>query len=202
MSAFAAGSTTHDWELRWAPYDLPTYQIVLDRMTTDDVVLEIGAGDLRLAKDMANIAHKVYALEINNTVLDRGLASFSPLPANLTPILADARTFDFPQNITCGVLLMRHCTHFQLYAEKLRDAGCKRLITNARWGMDVEVVDLQSARASYENIEIGWYACWCGAVGFKTGNPEYITPETEAIVHEVSDCPNCKTNEIRSGLYE
>lgn len=192
MSAFAAGSTTQDWELRWAPYDLPTYQLVLDRITPDDVVLEIGAGDLRLAMDMATIVHKVYALEINRTVLDQGLTSFPALPANLTPILADARTFDFPQNITCGVLLMRHCTHFQLYAEKLRDCGCQKLITNARWGMNVEVIDLQAARTLYKDLEFGWYACWCGGVGFKSGPPERITPENEAIICEIVDCPKCK----------
>lgn len=198
MSAFAAGSISQDWELRWAPYDLPTYQLVLDQLMSDDVVFEIGAGDLRLAKAMADIAHKIYAIEINRSVLDQGLASFSPLPGNLTPILADARSFDFPHNITCGVLLMRHCTHFQLYAEKLRDVGCKRLLTNARWGMNVEVIDLQAARTSYENIEIGWYACWCGTVGFKSGPPESLSPETEAIIREVNDCPNCITNELWS----
>ena len=87
---------------------------------------------------------------------------------------------------------MRHCTHFQLYAEKLRDCGCQKLITNARWGMNVEVVDLQAARILYKDLEFGWYACWCGAVGFKTGPPEKITPETEAIIYEIIDCPNCK----------
>ena len=167
MSACAAGSVSQDWEFRWAPYDLPTYQ-------------------------------QIYAIEINRSVLDQGLASFSPLPGNLTPILADARSFDFPHDISCGVLLRRHCMHFQLYAEKLRDAGCKRLITNARWGMNVEIIVLQSARTSYENMEIGWYACWCGTVGFKSGRPESLSPKTEVITHEVSDCPNCITNELRS----
>jgi hypothetical protein len=125
-------------------------------------------------------------------MLDKGLASFSLLPANLTPICSDARTFDFPRSITCGVLLMRHCTHFQLYAEKLRDCGCKKLITNARWGMNVEVIDLQAARISYNDLKLGWYACWCGAVGFKAGALEMITPETDTMIHEVVNCPDCK----------
>ena len=198
MSVLIANPTTIDWELCWAPYDLPTYQLVLDQLAPGEIVLEIGAGDLRLAKGMAKVAHKVYAVEINRFVLDQGLVSRSPLPANLTPILADALAIDFPHDVTCGVLLMRHCTHFQRYAEKLRDVGCKRLITNARWGMNVEVIDLQVARTSYENIEIGWYACWCGTVGFKSGNPESLTSETEAIIHEVNDCPNCITNKLWS----
>ena len=181
-----------DWERRWAPYDLPTYQLVLDHLSPEDVVLEIGAGDLRLACRMSALVHTVYALEIDRSILEKGLASSHPLPVNLLPICADARAFDFPRGITSGVLLMRHCTHFQLYAEKLRDRGCKRLMTNARWGMNVEVVDLNAARIPFENIEIGWYACWCGAAGFKPGLPERLTPAAEAIIHEVIDCPNCK----------
>ncbi len=180
-----------DWEFQWAPYDLPTYQLVLEQIATSDIILDIGAGDLRLTRQMADIASKVYALEINHSLLDQGLASFSPLPANLIPICSDARAFDFPRDLTCGVLLMRHCTHFQVYADKLRQAGARRLITNARWGMNVEVVDLRAVRIPYANIEIGWYACWCGAVGFKSGSPEYLTPENEVIIHEVVNCPNC-----------
>jgi len=181
-----------DWEFCWSPYDTLTYQLVLDQISAGDVVLEIGAGDLRIARRMADIAEKVYALEVNRSVLEKGPASFSHLPKNLVPICTDARTFDFPRGITTGVLLMRHCTHFQLYAEKLRDCGCQKLITNARWGMNVEVIDLQSARISYTDMEFGWYACWCGSVGFKPGPPESITPETEAIIYEVIHCPNCK----------
>jgi len=182
----------HDWEFRWAPYDAPTYRLVLDHLSSEDMVLEIGAGDLRLARQMAAMARKVYAIEINQSILDERLIHSAPLPANLIPICADARTFDFPRGVTSGILLMRHCTHFQLYAQKLRDCGCRRLITNARWGMNVEVVDLQAERISYNDMELGWYACWCGAVGFKPGASEKLIPETEAMIHEVIDCPSCK----------
>ncbi len=95
MSALT-NPTVQDWEFRWAPYDLPTYQLVLDQLSSHDIILEIGAGDLRLARKMADIVHQVYALEINRSILDEGLASFYPLPANLIPICGDARTFDFP----------------------------------------------------------------------------------------------------------
>ena len=184
----------NEWEFRWAPYDLPTYQLVLSQLSSNDIILEIGAGDLRLARQMAALNRKVYTIEINSSVLEEGLASFAPWPGNLIPICADARAFDFPRGLTSGVLLMRHCTHFQLYAEKLRVGGCYRLITNARWRMNVEVVDLRAKRISFENVELGWFACWCGAVGFKQGAPEQITPETQTIIHEVIDCPNCKGN--------
>jgi len=168
----------NEWEFRWAPYDLPTYQLVLNQLLSTDIILEIGAGDLRLARQMAALTRKVYAIEINFSVLEEGLASFAPLPGNLIPICADARAVNFPRGVTSGVLLMRHCTHFRLYAEKLRDCGCSRLITNARWGMNVEVVDVYAARIPFEKVELGWYACWCGTVGFKPGAPEQISPET------------------------
>jgi hypothetical protein len=186
--------TSNEWEFRWAPYDLPTYQLVLNQLLSNDIILEIGAGDLRLAHQMARLTRKVYAVEINSSVLNEGLASFAPLSGNLIPICGDARAFDFPRGVTSGVLLMRHCTHFRLYAEKLRDIGCCRLITNARWRMNVEVVDLQAARIPFENVELGWFACWCGAVGFKPGAPEQIARETQTMIHEVIDCPNCERN--------
>ncbi len=194
MAILAPPVNLNGWEFRWAPYDLPTYQLVLNQLSSNDIILEIGAGDLRLARQMAALTRKVYAIEINRFVLEEGLASFAPLPGNLIPICADARAFDFPCGLTSGVLLMRHCTHFQLYAEKLRDCGCRRLITNARWRMNVEVVDLQAVRILFEDMELGWYACWCGAVGFKPGAPEQIAPETQTIIHEVIDCPSCKRN--------
>ena len=180
-----------DWELRWAPYDQPTYQAVLDRLRPEDIVLEIGAGDLRLARKMANVTRKVYGLEINAQVLDQGLQFSHPQPGNLIVMHADALVADFPPDVTTGVLLMRHCTHFREYANKLRNLGCQKLITNARWRMAVETIDLQAPKTKFEDVKIGWYACWCGAAGFKTGPVELLTPEVNAITHEVIDCPEC-----------
>jgi hypothetical protein len=180
-----------DWELRWAPYDTPTYQAVLDRLHPDDIVLEIGAGDLRLARQMAGVARKVYGMEINAGVLRQGLQYCHSMPANLSVIHADALVTEFPPDITISVLLMRHCTHFEVYANKLRSIGCKKLVTNARWGMSVETIDLQAPKKKFEDLKLGWYACGCGAVGFKIGPAELLTPETEAITYEVIDCPEC-----------
>lgn len=179
------------WESMHAPYDQPTYQAVLERITPDDVVLDIGAGDLRLALQMARIARKVYAVEINASVLDQASASYDPLPVSLIPICADARTLDFPPDITIGVLMMRHCTHFRLYCDKLRDAGARGLITNARWRMSVEVVDLWAGRVPLRGVGMGWYACVCGATGFKAGPAERWTTEMDQVIHEVADCPQC-----------
>lgn len=179
------------WETMHAPYDQPTYQAVLDLLEPADVVLDIGAGDLRLARQMAGIVRKVYAVEVNARVLDQASASSDPLPVSLIPILADARSFDFPQDVTVGVLLMRHCTHFRLYFDKLRTAGAGRLVTNARWRMGVEAVDLRAERIAFGEVEMGWYACQCGATGFKAGPAERWSAEMDRVVHEVADCPQC-----------
>lgn len=189
MSAILSAAV---WEAMYAPYDQPTYQAVLDQLKPDDVVLDIGAGDLRLTRQMARMVRKVYAVEIQTSLLDQVSASRDPLPANLIPICADARTFDFPSDATVGVLLMRHCIHFRLYFEKLRDVGALRLITNARWRMSVEVVDLRADRILFGEVDPGWYACLCGATGFKAAPAEEWSVENDRVVHEVADCPCCQ----------
>lgn len=175
----------------YAPYDPPTYQAVLDRIRPDDIVFDIGAGDLRLGRQMARIARRVYAVEVNARVLDQAKAARDPLPANLIPIHADARTLDFPSDLTSGVLMMRHCTCFRLYIEKLQKAGATRLITNARWRMSVEELNLRSRRSSFTEAGMGWYACLCGRTGFKEGHVERWSIEMDAITNEVFDCPQC-----------
>ena len=183
--------TLSDWEAMFAPYDRQTYQAVIDQLGPEDVILDIGAGDLRLSRQMARIVRKVYAVEIDPAVLDRAQAVSDRLPANLVPICADARTFDFPADITLGALLMRHCTCFRLYAEKLQKAGAARLVTNARWHMDVEVVNLLAKRQPFSAAGMGWFACICGAAGFKEGPVEHWSEEMDQVIHEVFGCPQC-----------
>jgi Ribosomal RNA adenine dimethylase len=179
------------WQAMYAPYDQPTYETVLELLKPEDVVLDIGAGDLRLSRQMARIARKVYAVEMNTSVLEQSSASRYPLPAHLIPICADAQAFNFPSDTTVGVLMMRHCTHFRLYFEKLQNAGAQRLITNARWRMSVEVVDLQVDRIIFNDVVMGWYACLCGASGFKAGPAERWSMEMDNVIHEVAVCPQC-----------
>lgn len=175
------------WERAWAPYDEATYQAVLTRVRPSDVVLDIGAGDFRLAQRIAPYARFVYGVEQNRRLFPKRAG----LPANLALLWADARNIPFPP-VTVGVLLMRHCRHFWLYAQKLRDSGCRRLFTNARWGMGVEEIDLEADRLPFTAVSMGWYACNCGAVGFLPGPAELLTPELEKTIHEVTNCPNCK----------
>ncbi|MEW5956622.1 MAG: rRNA adenine N-6-methyltransferase family protein [Chloroflexota bacterium] len=178
--------TLDPWEARWAPYDESTYRAALSFVQADDVVLDIGAGDLRLSKRMAAIARHVYAIELKSYLLPDRLF----LADNLTVICADARQSPWPSGITLGVLLMRHCTQLGLYVARLRAAGCRRLITNARWGMDVELMDL-GRRAAWNPARIGWYACTCGQTGFIPAPPAQLTAAHMEHITEVESCPAC-----------
>lgn len=177
------------WEAHWAPYDEPTYQAALSFVQPDDVVLDIGAGDLRLARRMARIAARVFAIERQPNLLSN--VSTPMRAANLTVICADARQIPWPAGITLGVLLMRHCTHFEFYAKRLRGIGCKRLVTNTRWGMAVELVDL-GPRLAWNEATIGWYACLCGQTGFIPGPPDQLTEAVIERVNEMEYCPACE----------
>jgi hypothetical protein len=178
-----------DWEAAFAPYDEGTYRFVIERIGPQDVVLDIGAGDLRLARRLATIAKRVYAIERNAEVLSH--ADRSTLPDNLIVVGADALTWPFPSDVTVGVLLMRHCAHVAEYVARLKAIHCTRLITNARWKMDVEVIDLRSG-VSYDPDRVGWYACTCGSIGFSGVDPESITTQLLDEVVEVENCPICR----------
>jgi hypothetical protein len=175
----------------YAPYDEGTYRAVLALLKPDDVVLDIGAGDLRLSRQMAGIVRAVYAVEVEPSVLETGLKSDQPSPGNLIPIWADACLLEIPSGISVGVLMMRHCTRFHLYAGKLRSAGAGRLITNARWRMGVESVDLLAKRTPFHQVGMGWYACLCGATGFKEGPADQWSLDLDKVQTEVTGCPQC-----------
>lgn len=179
-------ASASDWESLWAPYDEPTYQQVLRFIHPDDVVVEFGAGDGRLAARLAQVCGFVYAIEQQVAILDK-----APPIQNICYILADARCYPLPRGLTVGVLMMRHCQHYEIYASKLRQAGVARLITNARWRMGVEEVLLNQTLIHYQSFELGWYACQCGHTGFKSGRVEKLTPQSESVVYEVGDCPVC-----------
>ena len=185
----------HDWEAAFAPYDEETYRAVLAQITHHDVVLDIGAGDLRLTKRVASIARRVYAFERNPAVLMGSDQREACWPANLIVICADALTTSFPADVTTAILLMRHCTreHFAAYVKRLSALRrCRRLITNARWKMGVEAIDLRSGRA-YDPGRAGWYACRCGSIGFTACDPAILTPQMLAEVVDVVSCPQCET---------
>jgi predicted RNA methylase len=183
----------HDWEAVFAPYDEETYRAVLAQITPHDVVLDIGAGDLRLTKRVASIARRVVAIERDPAAFAQ--SDRNTWPANLSVICADALASAFPADVTTAILLMRHCTreHFAVYVQRLSALRrCRRLITNARWKMDVEVIDLRSGGV-YDPDRVGWYACRCGSIGFTPGDPAMITLQVLAEIIDVVSCPQCGT---------
>jgi hypothetical protein len=188
-SAKAADEVPWDWEQLWAPYDEASYAPALEYVPAGAAVLDIGAGDLRFARRLAERARIVYAIE-RQAVL---LPDESALPPNLIVFCGDARTLPFPVGIDTAVLLMRHCAHFGLYREKLEAVGCRRLITNARWRMGVECIDLTLAPRLYDELALGWYACRCGATGFRPGPSEALNEQLAETIHEVERCPECQT---------
>lgn len=173
------------WEAMWAPYDEETYARALAFVPFGAAVLDIGAGDLRLAVQVAQRARVVYAIEQQAELL-AGI----PRPANLIVTCGDARKLPFPA-VDTAILLMRHCRHFDVYRRKLEAVGCARLITNARWRTGVECIDLTAAAWPYEDLTIGWYACRCGATGFRQGSPGRLTPDIAETVVDVIHCPEC-----------
>lgn len=182
--------TAQDWESWWAPYDDATYQQALSWLRPTDVVVDIGAGDLRLARRMANLCRKVYAIEWQEALIQKARQE-APLPENLIVRVDDARAWPFPNDVTVGVLLMRHCRHTGLYMQKLQALGARGLITNARWHLDVEFVDLQAPRIPFEAVTHGWYACACGQVGFIPGPLDLNVDEVLTTIYEVAYCPAC-----------
>ena len=188
-AAVASPGPMEEWEALWAPYDEATYAAVLAAIEPEDVVLDIGAGDLRLTRPIAERAKQVIAWEIQPALVD---AAMRPLLPNLVAIVADARSEPIPAGVTAAVLLMRHCTHYALYVDKLRAAGCQRLITNARWCMSVEVIDL-SPGLPFDSVGTGWYACRrCGAVGFAGKDVALMKEATFEQVTDVEGCPACQ----------
>jgi hypothetical protein len=190
---FAAFARRHDleaWEGWFSPYDDQTYDDVLSHFASDDVVIDIGAGDLRLALCMAERTQRVYAVEVNPLVVSAALEIIGlDLPRNLHVICSNALDLRIPRDVTVAVLLMRHCQHFATYFDRLQTAGCQRLLTNARWKSGIELIDLTTPGLAFQDLHEGWYACRCGATGYVgTGT------RPDGVPVEVTGCPACSSS--------
>ncbi|NPA91580.1 MAG: methyltransferase domain-containing protein [Chloroflexi bacterium] len=183
------------WDALWAPYDEDTYAFVLEQVTPDDVVVDIGAGDLRLAFRLAQRVRRVYAIERQPHLVARALQE-RQRPANLFILVGDARVLPFPPDVTIGVLLMRHSPDVALYWAKLQERGARGLVTNARWGLGPEYIDINAPRVPFEHVQMGWYACRCGATGFIPGPPEEMDEHVFRTIHEVANCPVCNGEQL------
>ncbi len=187
ITSFLLRHDLDEWEARFSPYDEELYCAVLEHVTPMDVVVEIGAGDLRLALRLSQCVQQVYAIEVNPLLVARSLERIGlSLPRNLAVICANALDFPIPAGVTVGILLMRHCRHFGCYFDRLQSSGCRWLLTNARWKSGLEVIDLKAPRTPFTELAESWYACRCGTVGYVgTGNCADLDPV------EVADCPAC-----------
>lgn len=179
-----------DWPSMWAPYDQTTYDEALSYLHPGERVLDIGAGDLRFARQVVQKLHcHVVAVEKRIEAIQQGVACGTL--SGIEVVAADARYLAFPI-VDTAVLLMRHCEDFLLYVHKLRRAGCQRLITNARWRMGVECVPLEPA-APYRADYAGWYACVrCGCVRFNPGDPSRLPADADIRYLNVECCPACE----------
>lgn len=83
------------------------YEQVLKMLRKDDVVFDVGAGDLRFSLMMSQKVKKVYAVEINPLILGNALKIIGyDLPANLIVICGNAWKMQLPPDVTCVVCLM------------------------------------------------------------------------------------------------
>ncbi len=91
--------------------DVEFYPFVLENLEANDVVLDLGAGDLRLDILMAERVKRVYAVEVNPILVGRALQVIGyDLPRNLIVICANLFDIETPKDVTVVVILMRHCT--------------------------------------------------------------------------------------------
>ena len=186
--SFEARHELQDWESWFHPGEPGDHGQVLARLRHADVVLDLGAGDLQLALQMAGSVSRVYAVELNPLLVSQALAHVGlDLPRNVHVVCANFLDFPFPPGVTVGVLLMRHCQHFRILFERLTASGCQRLLTNARWKSGVEEIDLFARRAAFEELVEGWYACRCGAVGYVGQGEQPLGAPVE-----VEGCPACQ----------
>lgn len=190
FKSFSKRHGLRGWEGWFSPYNNKIYEKILKNIKKDDVVLDIGAGDLRLSLQIAMRAKIVYAVEVNPKVLGPALEKIGwDQPCNLVAICANALDIPFPKDITIAVLLMRHCHHFRDYVIKLRFTNCRNLITNVRWKTGVEVIELTVKGEDFSQVKGGWYACKCGAVSFVHHDPS--SDKQHFLIHEVENCPRC-----------
>ena len=87
------------------------YDEVLRYLEPDDVVFDVGAGDLRFDLIMARKVRRVYAVEVNPLTLGKALLTIRyDLPRNVIPICANALDLPLLQDVTAVTILMIHRT--------------------------------------------------------------------------------------------
>lgn len=99
------------WEVFFVP-EVTNYNDCLSKLNPDDIVFDVGAGDLRFDLVMAEKVMKVYAVEINPKILASSLRIIGyDLPENLVVICGNAFDMELPGDVTAVTCLMIHRKH-------------------------------------------------------------------------------------------
>ncbi|MFA5348578.1 MAG: hypothetical protein WC294_10600 [Methanoregula sp.] len=99
------------WECFSVP-EINFYQPLLNCIGHDDVVFDVGAGDLRLDLMISEKAKRVYAVEVNPTILSGALDVIGfDMPCNLIAIRGNAFDLEPPGDTTVITCLMIHRAH-------------------------------------------------------------------------------------------
>ena len=99
------------WEIFYVPEDM-FYDPCLEKLSRDDVVFDVGAGDMRFDLIMAGTVRKVYAVEINPTITARALNIIGyGLPTNVIAMCGNAFEMELPGDVTAVTCLMIHRQH-------------------------------------------------------------------------------------------
>lgn len=107
-TAFKQKHDMKGWEIFFVPEE-DNYEACLAKLSHDDIVFDVGAGDLRFDLIMAEKVRMVYAIEINPTILARALRIIGyDLPVNLTVICGNAFRMELPADVTVVTCLMIH----------------------------------------------------------------------------------------------
>lgn len=135
------------WECFFVPEDF-FYDDVLKKVHPDDVIFDVGAGDLRFDLMLSEKVKKVYAIEINPTILSPALRIIGlDMPKNLIPICANAFEMELPSDVTLITSLMIHRSHdFPISWQN------KRLLCGTHTGL-IELFPYPNAHQDYPNTE-------------------------------------------------
>ncbi|MFO7966382.1 MAG: class I SAM-dependent methyltransferase [Archaeoglobaceae archaeon] len=77
------------------------YKEMVSRLSEDDVLCDMGAGDLRFALIASTVCKKVYAVEMSPKLISKSLALMDyELPDNVIVICADWRQILVPEDVT------------------------------------------------------------------------------------------------------
>jgi len=99
----------------WEDFFVPEeehYETVMGAVKPDDVVFDIGAGDLRLDLMLCEKVKRVYAVEINPVTLAGALQNIGfDMPKNLITIRGNAFDIGLPLDTTFVLCLMIHRQH-------------------------------------------------------------------------------------------